>query len=84
MVYVNNEYSYYEHDQIAGGCHGTGDIYSSAFVGALMNGFTPYDSAKIAADYVMECIVETQKADNHWYGARFEPALHKLINMIHQ
>jgi pyridoxine kinase len=84
VVYVNNEYSYYEHDQIAGGCHGTGDIYSSAFVGALMNGFTPYDSAKIAADYVMECIVETQKAANHWYGARFEPALHKLINMIHQ
>lgn len=83
VVYVDNNYSYYEHDMIAQGCHGTGDIYSSAFVGALMNGITPYESAKIAADYVMECIIETQKSDNHWYGARFEPVLHKLIDMIH-
>ena len=43
-----------------------------------------HKAAKIAGDYVVECIIETQKADNHWYGARFEPALPKLINMIYK
>ncbi len=82
VVYVNGEYSYYEHEQIAQGCHGTGDIYSSAFVGAIMNGIDAYDAAKIAADYVVDCICETMKLDNHWYGAKFEPVLSKLQNNI--
>lgn len=84
VVYVNGEYSYYEHDKIANGCHGTGDIYSSAFVGALMNGIDAYNAAKIAADYVADCIRETMKLDNHWYGAKFEPVLHKLYNRINE
>lgn len=82
VVYENNTYSYYEHVKIADGCHGTGDIYASSFVGALLQGKTAYDAAKIAADYVLECIKETQKADNHWYGAKFEPVLYKLIEAV--
>ena len=82
VVYTNGSYEYYEHSKIANGCHGTGDIYASAFVGALGNGKTPYESAKIAADYVLECIRETQKETDHWYGARFEPVLYKLIEMV--
>ena len=82
VVYENGQYSYYEHDKIANGCHGTGDIYASAFVGAYMRGKTAYDAAKIAADYVMECIKATQEEDNHWYGAKFEPVLMKLIQAI--
>ncbi|MBE5927083.1 MAG: pyridoxamine kinase [Lachnospiraceae bacterium] len=84
VVYMNGEYSYYEHEKIAGGCHGTGDIYSSAFVGALMNDIDAYSAAKIAADYVTDCIRETMKLDNHWYGAKFEPVLHKLYNRINE
>jgi len=82
VVYENGNYSYYEHDKIAQGCHGTGDIYASAFVGALVRGKTPYDAAKIAADYVLECIKATQEEENHWYGAKFEPVLMKLIQAI--
>lgn len=82
VIYENSEYSYYEHKKIAGGCHGTGDIYASAFTGALVRGKTASEAAKIAADYVLECIIETQKLDNHWYGAAFEPALPKLIEAL--
>ena len=82
VVYENGKYSYYEHDKLSNGCHGTGDIYASAFVGALVRGNTAYDAAKIAADYTVECIKETAKLDNHWYGAAFEPALGKLIDML--
>ena len=80
VVYENGEYAYYEHDKLANSCHGTGDIYASAFVGALVRGKSAYDAAKIAADYTVECIKYTAQLDNHWYGAAFEPVLGKLID----
>lgn len=84
VVLENGEYSYYEHDKLGKGCHGTGDVYASAFVGAFMRGKSAYEAAKIAADYAVECIKETAKLDNHWYGAAFEPVLGKLIAAIHE
>ncbi len=82
LVFENGKYSYYEHDMLPNSCHGTGDIYASAFVGALVRGKSAYDSARIAADYTVECIKQTADEPNHWYGAKFEPALPKLISMI--
>ena len=79
VVLENGSYSYYEHDKLPNSCHGTGDIYASAFVGALLRGKSAFDAAKIAADYVLACIEETAKEENHWYGAKFEPVLGKLI-----
>ena len=71
-----------EHDLLPNSCHGTGDIYASAFVGALVRGKDAYTAAQIAADYTMACIEETAKVENHWYGAAFEPALMKLIQAL--
>lgn len=82
VVYENRQYAYYEHDLLPNSCHGTGDIYASAFVGSLMRDKSAYDAAKIAADYVVECIKETAKLPNHWYGAAFEPVLGKLIEAL--
>ena len=82
VVYKSGSYAYYEHEKLPNSCHGTGDIYASAFVGALMRGKAAFDAAKIAADYTVECIQETAKLDNHWYGAAFEPVLGKLIDML--
>ena len=82
VVLENGVYSYYEHDFLNKGCHGTGDIYASAFVGSLLNGKNTFDAAKIAADYVVECIKATAEEENHWYGAKFEPVLSKLIEML--
>ncbi|MBE6687453.1 MAG: pyridoxamine kinase [Ruminococcaceae bacterium] len=82
VVYKKGDYQYYEHDLLPNSCHGTGDIYASAFVGALVRGKGAYESAKIAADYVLECIKATAEEENHWYGAKFEPVLYKLIEMI--
>ena len=82
VVYENGKYAYYEHELLSNSCHGTGDIYASAFVGALMRGKSAYDAARIAADYTVECIKETAKEENHWYGAKFEPVLGKLIQAL--
>ncbi len=79
VVYENHRYAYYEHKRIANGCHGTGDVYASAFVGALMHDKSMYDAARIAADYTVACIEYTQGDASHWYGVKFEPLLGDLI-----
>ena len=82
VVLENGVYSYYEHDFLPNSCHGTGDIYASAFVGALVRGKSAYDAAKIAANYTVACIEATAQEENHWYGAKFEPVLIKLIQSL--
>ena len=82
VVFENGCYAYYEHELLPNSCHGTGDIYASAFVGAFVRGKSAYDAAAIAANYTMECIRYTGTLDNHWYGAAFEPVLGKLIESL--
>ena len=84
VVYESGKYSYYEHDFLPNSCHGTGDIYASSFVGALVRGKSTFDSAKIAADYTVECIKATAKEENHWYGAKFESVLPYLIEILNK
>lgn len=82
VVYEKGNYAYYEHEKLSNSCHGTGDVYASAFVGALVRGKTAFDAAKIAADYTVACIRATAEEENHWYGAKFEPVLSKLIEAL--
>ena len=73
---------YYEHRKIEKGCHGTGDVYASAFVGALLNGKDAFEAAALAADYTVRCIELTQGDADHWYGVKFELALPDYLNML--
>ena len=82
VVRDKGETRYYEHRKFAKGCHGTGDVYASAFVGALLNGKTAYDAAVLAADYTLLCIGLTQGDAEHWYGVKFELALPEYIRML--
>ncbi len=79
VVYENGEEQYYPHEKLPRSCHGTGDVYASAFVGAYMNGKTAYDAAVMAADYTLSCIKYTQADESHWYGVKFEPILGELM-----
>lgn len=83
-VRERGETRYYEHRRIAKGSHGTGDVYASAFVGALRRGFTAFDAARIAADYTVLCIENTQGDESHWYGVKFEPMLPALMGMLEE
>lgn len=82
VVYEDGTIRYYEHQRIAKGCHGTGDVYASAFTGALTNGKSIFDAAKIAADYTVLCIEKSQDDPSHWYGVKFETALPELMRML--
>ena len=82
IVREGGETRYYEHRKIAKGCHGTGDVYAAAFVGALENGVGAYEAAVLAADYTVRCIELTQGDAAHWYGVKFELALPEFIRML--
>ena len=79
VIYENNLLHYYEHEKIRTTCHGTGDIFASVFVGAVMNGLCTAQAAKVAADFTLLCIVNTQEDKSHWYGVKFETALKDLV-----
>ena len=82
VVSENGSKQYYRHEKISKGCHGTGDVYSSAFTGAYLAGKSVYDSAVIAADYTVSCIKNTISDPDHWYGVKFEPLLGSLAEKL--
>ena len=82
VVVENSVYRYYKHCRIQKNYHGTGDIYSSFFVGALLSGMKIYEAACAAADFIVNCIEFTIKDPTHWYGVKFEPLLNKFISSI--
>lgn len=63
VIYEGGFYSYYEHERLEPGCHGTGDVYAAAFVGALLQNKGAVEAACIAADYTVECIRATREDD---------------------
>ena len=82
VVYENGKKQYYKHKKFEKGCHGTGDVYSSAFVGAYTRGKSLFESAKIAADYTLKCIENTYGVKDHWYGVKFETAIDYLTKAV--
>ena len=82
VISKDGEQTEYVHKRIDKSFHGTGDIFSSAFVGACMQGKSVENAVQIASDYTLACIENTVSDESHWYGTKFETALPKLISML--
>lgn len=82
VVGNGDENKYYRHEKLPLSCHGTGDVYASAFVGAYMQGKSSYEAAGIAGEYTVKCIKNTIGDKSHWYGVKFEPLLIDLIKSL--
>ena len=63
--------------------HGTGDVFASALLAALLRDFSSVDAIRVAVDFVCECIKQTIKTSgrNH-YGVNFELCIKKLLEML--
>ena len=73
---VNDEYSFYAHQKIDHIFYGTGDVFSSACVGALTQGYSLAKAVEIAGEFVFASISATMKdKDARLYGVNFEQAL---------
>jgi len=80
---AENKTEYVFADRIEGHFHGTGDVFGSALLSALLNGFSLADAAQIACDYVCESICITIELEQERrYGVAFERALPGLIKKM--
>ena len=80
---VKKEFFEYYNDKVDAAYHGTGDIFSSVFVGALERGKSVLDALAVAADFTAECIRVTKNDKNAVnYGVNFELVMPKLIKLL--
>lgn len=79
----NRKYFKYGTKKVPMKSHGTGDVFASAFTGALVNEFSVYDALCIAADYTAACINNSYNDPDHVnYAVNFEPELPYYISRI--
>lgn len=79
----NKTYSLYQNDLVDAQYHGTGDLFSSVCVGAMMRGMDYQDALKLAADYTAHTIAVTlENPKKPWYGVDFEATLPDLIQKL--
>ena len=76
----DKEISYYYHERLDRSCHGTGDIFASAFAGAMVCGKTPLEAARVAGNFTLAGMKAT--SEGHWYGTQFEKAIPVLLDEL--
>lgn len=75
--------SYSFADRIEGYYHGTGDVYGSALVGALLNDKPLEEAARIATNFTQRSIVRTMLAGtDRRFGVNFEAGLPEYIKEL--
>lgn len=80
---VTGEKIAYENDKIDAAFHGTGDLFSSVTVGALVRGASLNDAFKLAADYTAKTIqVTVDNPEKPWYGVDFETTIPELVSEL--
>ncbi len=80
---VKDELIYSLSEKIDGFYHGTGDVFGSALLGALLNDFSLSNSTQIACDFVCECIRKTKEAGTDIrFGVNFEQTIPMLIKSL--
>ena len=80
---VKNTYYSYFNEHLPVSYHGTGDIFASATLGALMRGMSVENSLKLAVDFTLECMKKTMADENRrFYGVNFEEAIPFYVDRI--
>lgn len=85
MYYDQKEDTYgsYFAEHLPASFHGTGDVFASTCVGALMRGLPLGEALALAADYTVECIRLTLASpEAKWYGVEFESAIPYLVKRL--
>lgn len=80
---ITDSYFSYFNDKMPVAYHGTGDIFASATLGAIMRGHSVDSALAVAVDFTLECIRLTMADDGRrTYGVNFEEALPYYIDRL--
>lgn len=80
---TTDSYFSYFNEKLPVAYHGTGDIYASATLGAVMSGMDIPTALSVAVDFTLECMKQTESdPERRFYGVNFESALPYYIKRI--
>jgi pyridoxine kinase len=80
---VSGDIDYAFCDRAEGHFHGTGDIFGSVLLSAILRGFSLPRATRIAVDYTRRCIAFTEELhQERRYGVCFEKAIPYLIELL--
>ena len=80
---TTDTYFSYFNDRMPVAYHGTGDIFASSTIGAIMGGHSIESALSVAVDFTLECIKLTMAdEDRRTYGVNFEQALPYYIERL--
>ncbi len=80
---TTNTFGYAFSDRIPGYFHGTGDIFGSALLSAILNGFDLNQSAGIAVSFTTESIRRTAEAKTDIrFGVNFEESIPNFLKEL--
>ena len=80
---ATGEYFKYITEHVPQHYHGTGDLFASCCVGAMIDGRSLEEALKVAVDYTVECIRITVAAGKvPYYGVEFERAIPYLLKRL--
>ena len=75
---------YFGHKREDRVCHGAGDVFASAFEGAMLCGADAMTAVELAEAFVYDCIKHSLADREHWYGLNFEPLISTLPTRIEE
>ncbi|QNO17569.1 pyridoxamine kinase [Caproicibacterium amylolyticum] len=80
---TTGEVSYALSARVQGSYHGTGDLFASVLLGALLDGVSMRNALQLAVDFTANTIRRTREAggDSRW-GVRFEQGLPQLMREL--
>lgn len=80
---ITGKFNYAFSRRVEGNFHGTGDVFASALLAGIMNGFSFDKAAQLAVDFTQGSILRTSKArTNTLYGVNFEAGLPQFIKNL--
>ena len=80
---LTGEIDYVLSERIDGSFHGTGDVFASALLSALMKGFSLAKATRIAVDFTVGSILRSKKAGTDIrFGVNFEAGIPELIKKL--
>ena len=85
MAYDTEKQTFFEYynEKMPSSFHGTGDVFASVVVGAMMRGCPLEDALRLAVDFPLESIRKTVADPEHrWYGVNFEEAIPLLVSRL--
>lgn len=77
------EFGYYFSDRVEGYYHGTGDVYGSALLAAVLKGLSLKEAMGVAVEFTVESIRRTKEAGTDVrFGVNFEESLPNFMKSL--